>query len=1005
MAGEPNLSGNLAGGGDSSITGRATYAVRTVETSATRLVSQLRLASQLMTQMKRDSEVIAKNLGKLSTNNGFRSPSLVSTGGSGGAASSAANAAAAGKDASARMQGTFSSKPAAFTGAAGTVAGMAAGYAATTVMNPQGMFGADWKSYANTAATMRMLAPGRFTNDGAYTQWLTRGIASGTNPQDAIAGGAVFSNAGFTGVGLNGSNFDVYNQRAAAMQRFTPGMTQQQSAQGMASFQSAEFVNSMQARGIFMRNPLTGQTTDPQQAADLLLKQASKDGTNFYKANKQQRLDWVQQSLMSGGGLDVDVSRSGLDDAGQGQMRKMLMASALAGKPVSSMGQGELQKFLDSKEVGTTFGKADARNAQAVAKAQSIGLDASQDAYSAVKDMETAVVSELTKHTTLLQTIAKAQGGNAGLGGAGSGMMAALGGAVGSVLPGVAGKALPVLRNLFKRGASAAEDVSGMASKVGGAAETVGKTAGGFGGLLGKVAAPLMFVGAGVNNWSGYYNKYSNPDFHAGIGEAVKDSFENPLATGFGSGVATIKGLWRDITGTGGSEVGSRGAKDSGGTTKGDASAQGLLGEAMKWLGTPYSWGGGDLHGPSRGQGKGSRTVGFDCSGFVRYVFAKFGVNLPRTSQAMAGSGSEVTPKKNARKGDLLIITWTDPNGHVAIYLGGDKMIHAPKTGDVVKIANVPWSRVSHVRRVIGAAAVGESVDVGKGVSKDLYAAPSAGLGSLAVGAQRLWDGTAAVFFGTPQSNAMAGQDQTGGGTSLSGDVSLGSGGDNGQKVFNTLTSMGFSKQAAAGVVGNLQQESGVNPLSRQKGGPGMGIMQWTDNQRWAQLTKWAKNSKLDPNSLDTQVKWMVKEMKDYGVWGPLSKLTDVHGATDLFEKRMEAAGMPMMANRYKYADSAYQQYSKGYSEGAWRVTKDQVARIHDGEMIIPSNVAETLRTSIRDGFAGQPTRSSGGGQNVYVTINASFAPGTTQQQALALAQTFRENVSKVSTNKTIRTR
>jgi len=90
----------------------------------------------------------------------------------------------------------------------------------------------------------------------------------------------------------------------------------------------------------------------------------------------------------------------------------------------------------------------------------------------------------------------------------------------------------------------------------------------------------------------------------------------------------------------------------------------------------------------------------------------------------------------------------------------------------------------------------------------------------------------------------------------------LGSGSGNSQKVYNTLTSMGWTPQAAAGVIGNLMQESSVNPTSHQGGGgPGRGIMQWTESERWASLKKWA--GKRDPWALDTQVQYMLKEMND----------------------------------------------------------------------------------------------------------------------------------------------
>jgi hypothetical protein len=155
-----------------------------------------------------------------------------------------------------------------------------------------------------------------------------------------------------------------------------------------------------------------------------------------------------------------------------------------------------------------------------------------------------------------------------------------------------------------------------------------------------------------------------------------------------------------------------------------------------------------------------------------------------------------------------------------------------------------------------------------------------------------------------PQQNLM--------GTSSSG-VKLG-GGSNAEKVYKHLIGSGFTPQASAGVIGNLMQETGggtfnINPQSRQKGGPGRGILQWGtgkgSGERWDALSAWAKKSGKDPWTLETQVEWMMKEMKERGTLNRLKGIKDTRKATLLFEKEMEAAGTPMMENRYRYADKA----------------------------------------------------------------------------------------------------
>ena len=129
---------------------------------------------------------------------------------------------------------------------------------------------------------------------------------------------------------------------------------------------------------------------------------------------------------------------------------------------------------------------------------------------------------------------------------------------------------------------------------------------------------------------------------------------------------------------------------------------------ASTQLGVPYSWGGGSNSGPTVGRGSGSKTVGFDCSSFVKFVMAKLGVILPRTSQEQQKCGTQIDPK-DAQPGDLLF--WERPATHVAIYVGNGLMIQAPRTGDVVKKSAVNLKTVTSCSRVLsgktGTASVG----------------------------------------------------------------------------------------------------------------------------------------------------------------------------------------------------------------------------------------------------------------------------------------------------------
>ena len=146
-------------------------------------------------------------------------------------------------------------------------------------------------------------------------------------------------------------------------------------------------------------------------------------------------------------------------------------------------------------------------------------------------------------------------------------------------------------------------------------------------------------------------------------------------------------------------------------------------------------------------------------------------------------------------------------------------------------------------------------------------------------------------------------------------------GNTNAEKVFNFLKGAGFTEQAAAGVIGNLMQESGVNPKSKQLGGgPGRGIMQWGTGPgsggRWDALVAWASSSGKDPWSLDTQVEWMMKEMRSYGTYNRLKGVTDVKKSVVIFESEMEKAGVPNYPRRYQYAADALASFGGGKAGG-----------------------------------------------------------------------------------------
>ncbi len=115
------------------------------------------------------------------------------------------------------------------------------------------------------------------------------------------------------------------------------------------------------------------------------------------------------------------------------------------------------------------------------------------------------------------------------------------------------------------------------------------------------------------------------------------------------------------------------------------ATASAVIANAKQFLGVPYVWGG-------------STPSGFDCSGFTSYVYRSVGINLPRVSRDQQNVGTRISPSQ-VQPGDLVFRG--SPAYHVGIYIGGGQYIHAPQTGDVVKIASYNPSKFSSAARIL----------------------------------------------------------------------------------------------------------------------------------------------------------------------------------------------------------------------------------------------------------------------------------------------------------------
>ena len=119
-------------------------------------------------------------------------------------------------------------------------------------------------------------------------------------------------------------------------------------------------------------------------------------------------------------------------------------------------------------------------------------------------------------------------------------------------------------------------------------------------------------------------------------------------------------------------------------TTSSGSGGSSVVDYAKQFVGNPYVWGGTSL------------TSGADCSGFVQSVYSNFGVSLPRTSYEQQNAGREVSYSE-AQPGDLICY-----GGHVAIYMGNGKIVHASNSRDGIKVSdNASYRTILSVRRLV----------------------------------------------------------------------------------------------------------------------------------------------------------------------------------------------------------------------------------------------------------------------------------------------------------------
>lgn len=163
------------------------------------------------------------------------------------------------------------------------------------------------------------------------------------------------------------------------------------------------------------------------------------------------------------------------------------------------------------------------------------------------------------------------------------------------------------------------------------------------------------------------------------IGSTIMTTSEFTSGTEFRVGLDFRLGNGRSKSGSGASRGGSSGGTVWPAGNNAAGAARRVVPRGERYIGVPYVWGG-------------ETPNGFDCSGFVQYIYRAEGVELPRTSRQMAGSGFAVSRSEMAI-GDLMLFADNGPISHVAIYAGNGRFIHSSSSGNGVRYDNLNSER------------------------------------------------------------------------------------------------------------------------------------------------------------------------------------------------------------------------------------------------------------------------------------------------------------------------
>lgn len=354
--------------------------------------------------------------------------------------------------------------------------------------------------------------------------------------------------------------------------------------------------------------------------------------------------------------------------------------------------------------------------------------------------------------------------------------------------------------------------------------------------------------------------------------------------------------------------------------------------------------------------------------------------------------------ESNLKKGDLIFFGKNGVPSHVEMYIGnGQLMGHGSGKGPrkrtiknycdyKIKQAHIPYIKARRFLKdgteveILSTTGFAQAGSSGNGLLAKLYEPLNSVLNNSALAnlTSSIYSPISTIFDSLMGTNSSGSSSD--GTSETNSDISAAnlSGSDTAEKVWNYFRGLGYSEEATAAIMGNMQGESGMNPASIQGNGkgPAAGIVQWEDynkkSSRWKAMSDYAAKKGKDWTDLGSQLEYIQKELTSKDLrdrflgssTGPLEHAgakpieyeawktsTDVDMATRQFEAAFERAGKPHMDKRISYAKGFLELYAgkggNGGGFGAAEGLNSRYANIYNNASAITNSKVYTTDDTI----------------------------------------------------------